>query len=151
MFISFDELLLRHLHRLCEGMERPPDWSVVLKADAAERTSRGWQNLQRLVARVLPAMAEEIRQAGQPVLLTEPGLMARYELITTWLNELRQQLLTGDGGSTHALLLLIAADGQQDGATIDDVTVPRGAGTREWARIPSVWLESNATASVAVA
>ncbi len=48
-------------------------------------TSRDWQNLQRLVARVLPAMADEIRQAGQPVLLTEPGLLARYELVTTWL------------------------------------------------------------------
>ena len=153
MLISFDELLLRHLHRLCEGMKRPPDWSVVLKADAAGRTSRDWQNLQRLVARVLPAMAEEIRQAGQPVLITEPGLMARYELVTTWLNELRQQLVTSaeDGATTHALLVLIAADDQQDGATIDDVTVPRGAGTREWARIPSVWLENNVTASVAVA
>jgi len=151
--ISFDELLLRHLHQLCQGMTRPPDWSVVLKADAAERTSRDWQNLQRLVARVLPAMADEIRQAGQPVLLTEPGLLARYELITTWLNDLRQQLMTSaEGASTpHALLLLIAADAQQDGAMIDGVTVPRGAGTREWARIPSVWLESDTMASMAVA
>jgi hypothetical protein len=31
------------------------------------------------------------------------------------------------------------------------VTVPRGAGTREWARIPSVWLEKDTMASVAVA
>lgn len=151
--ISFDELLLRHLHQLCQGMKRPPDWSVVLKADAAERTSRDWQNLQRLVARVLPAMADEIRQSGQPVLLTEPGLLARYELVTTWLNDLRQQLgnTAEDGIIPHALLLLVAADAQKDGATIDGITVPRGAGTREWARIPSVWLESDAMARVALA
>ncbi|MGM8930215.1 BREX system serine/threonine kinase PglW [Salinicola halophyticus] len=151
VIISFDELLIRHLHRLCDSMARPPDWLVVLKADAAERTSRDWQNLQRLVARVLPAMADEIRQTGQPVLLTEPGLMARYDLVTTWLNELRQHLETSadDKETAYALLLLIAADAQQDGATIDGVTVPRGAGTREWARIPSVWLEADAMASVA--
>ncbi|MCE7517129.1 BREX system serine/threonine kinase PglW [Halomonas titanicae] len=149
--ISFDELLLRHLRKLCEGMARPPDWSVVLKADAAGQTSRDWQNLQRLVARVLPTIADEIRQCGKPVLITDPGLIARYELVTTWLKDLRQQLVisTGDGANTHALLLLIAADAQHDGATIDGVTVPRGAGTSEWTRIPSVWLESDTVASVA--
>ncbi len=64
---------------------------------------------------------------------------------------LRQQLVTsaGDDTTAHALLLLIAADAQHDGAAIDGVTVPRGAGTREWARIPSVWLESDIIASVA--
>ena len=145
--ISFDELLLRHLHQLCESMARPPDWSVVLNADASERTSRDWQNLQRLVARVLPSIAEEIRSAGQPVLLTEPGLLARYDLINSWLNELRQHLL--NGGQNHAVLLLIAADAQHDGASIDGVTVPRGAGSSEWARIPGVWLESAQVAGVA--
>lgn len=151
--ISFDELLLRHLNQLCQGMQRPPDWSVVLKADAAERTSRDWQNLQRLVARVLPAMADEIRQVDQPVLLTEPGLLARYELVTTWLNDLRQQALmtSHDDSCSHALLLLIAADGQSEGAAIDGVSVPHGAGTREWVRIPSVWLEHDAMANAEVA
>lgn len=138
--ISFDELLLRHLHRLCDGMARPPEWSVVLQADAAERSSRDWQNLQRLVARVLPGMAEEIRSVGRPVLLSEPGLLARYELINSWLNDLRQHLLAG-GPQAHALVLLIAADAQQDAASIDGVLVPRGAGSSEWARIPGVWLE----------
>ena len=61
-------------------------------------------------------------------------------------------MTSAEGASTpHALLLLIAADAQQDGAMIDGVTVPRGAGTREWARIPSVWLESDTMASTAVA
>jgi serine/threonine protein kinase len=137
--ISFDELLLRHLHALCSGMARPPDWSVVLKADAAPPPSRDWQNLQRLVSRVLPTMAEEILAAAGPVLLTEPGLLARYDLVNTWLNELRQRL--AGASHAHALLLLIAADAHLDGAHIDGIAVPRGAGSSEWARIPGVWLE----------
>ncbi|MOA38366.1 hypothetical protein D3C78_1600430 [compost metagenome] len=46
--ISFDELLLRHLHRLCDGM-----------------------------ARVLPGMAEEIRTAGRPVATCGPARITR--------------------------------------------------------------------------
>lgn len=86
-------------------------------------------------------MATEIRQLGKPVLLTEPGLLGRYDLVGSWLNDLRQHLLAG-GAQAHALVLLIAADAQQDAASIDGVLVPRGAGSSEWARIPSIWLES---------
>lgn len=32
------------------------DWQVVLQADAAERGSRNWTNLQRLVQRAVPAV-----------------------------------------------------------------------------------------------
>jgi len=91
--ISFDELLLRHIRQLCDGMANPPKWDVVLQADACERNSRDWQNLMRLLHRVLPAMADEIRQYDQAVLLTDPGLIARYDLVNTWLAGLRQRLL----------------------------------------------------------
>jgi len=145
--ISFDELLLRHLHTQCSAMPKPPDWQVVLKADAAkpgakQSNSKSWQNLQRLVHRVLPAMADEIKSAGQSVLLTEPGLIARYDLVTTWLNDLRQHLM--NSADVHGLVLLIAADAQSSAATIDNVTVPTGAGSSEFARIPSGWLASGA-------
>lgn len=137
--ISFDELLLRHLHQVCRSMPKSPDWTVVLKADAAEHNTKNWQNLQRLVQRALPAMAAEIKLAGKPVLLTEPGLIARYDLVTTWLSELRQHLL--NAGEVHGLILLIAADAQSAAASIDGVTVPAGAGSNEFSRIPSGWLE----------
>ncbi|UZE96938.1 BREX system serine/threonine kinase PglW [Alkalimarinus alittae] len=137
--LSFDELLLRHLHQQCKSMPKPPDWNVVLKADVAKSNSRDWQNLQRLVQRVLPAMAEEIKGAGQPVLLTEPGLIARYDLVNTWLSDIRRHLMSA--GNVHGLILLIAADAQSASAVIDGVTVPAGAGSSEFARIPSVWLE----------
>ncbi len=138
--ISFDELLLRHLHQHCQSMPKSPDWNVVLKADAAEPNSKNWQNLQRLVQRVLPFMADEIKNAGQPVLLTEPGLIARYELVNTWLSDLRQHLMNAT--EVHGLIMLIAADAQSASAVIDGITVPTGAGSTEFARISSVWLEN---------
>ncbi|MBR9910594.1 MAG: BREX system serine/threonine kinase PglW [Gammaproteobacteria bacterium] len=143
--ISFDELLLRHVHGVCNNMSNPPDWQVVLKADAAERNSKDWQNLQRLVQRALPAMAAEIQQAGEPVLLTDPGLIGRYQLVNTWLNELRQQLMNisnTSGNESYGLIVLIAADAQSDAASIDGVAVPTGAGSKEFARIPTSWLEN---------
>ncbi len=145
--ISFDELLLRHLQHLCKGMPNPPDWNVVLRADAAEQNSKNWQNLQRLVQRALPDMADEIKNVGQPVLLTEPGLIARYDLVNTWLNELRLHLMNANDG--YGLILLIAADAQSVSASIDGVTVPSGAGSSEFSRIPSVWLELGEESEVA--
>lgn len=136
--VSFDALLLRHLHQLCAGMSKPPKWEVVLRADGAEKNSVDWSRLQMLVKKVIPAMAEEIRQAGQPVLLTEPGLIARYGLVNDWLGGLRQNLLTAS--QPQALLLLIANDVATAGAVIDNVSVPSGAGSKEFLRIPSAWL-----------
>lgn len=135
--VSFDELLLRHLHRHCDSLARPPRWDVVLKADAADRRSSDWRRLNGLVAKVLPAMRRELEQAGGPVLLAEPGLIARYGLVDSWLGALREHLLHAD--HPHALLLLVAAEVNTGAAVIDGTTVPAGAGSREWAHVPGVW------------
>ena len=136
--ISFDELLLRHLHRFCDAMVNPPNWDVVLKADAADVNSVDWSRLQGLVRKVLPAMADEVKSVDRPVLLTEPGLIARYELVNTWLSDLRQHLMSAE--HVHALVLLIANDMATPAAVIDGATVPSGAGSKEFARVPSAWL-----------
>ena len=139
--ISFDELLLRHLHHSCDAMTRPPNWQVVLRAGVADRSSVDWSRLQGLVRRVLPAMSDEVLATERPVLLTDPGLIARYELINSWLSELRQHLINGQ--QAHALVLLIANGITTTGAIIDGTAVPSGAGSKEFARIPSAWLQLN--------
>ncbi len=136
--ISFDELLLRHLHQLCDSMQNPPKWEVVLKADDAEPTSVDWSRLQLLVKKILPAMADEIKQVDRPVLITEPGLIARYNLIDSWLSDLRQHLMNAQ--QVHALVLLLANDVTTNAAVIDGASVPSGTGSKEFARIPSAWL-----------
>jgi hypothetical protein len=65
-----------------------------LQADAADPNSRDWQNLQRLVGRALPGVAEELLASDAPVLLTDPGLLGRYKLVDTWLQQLRDRLVT---------------------------------------------------------
>ncbi|MBO6511605.1 MAG: hypothetical protein JJ979_24505, partial [Roseibium sp.] len=143
--LSFDELLLRHLHAHCERLPNPPRWEVVLNADDKATTTRDWANLQNLVRRVLPEMAAEIEHAEGPVLLAEAGLIARYDLVNTWLSDLREAL--AGGRMPHALILLIANDVSAPAATIDGITVPTGAGTKEYARIPGVWLRPSAEPS----
>lgn len=138
--VSFDELLLRQLHRVCETMKRPPRWEVVLAADAAEPGSRDWINLQKLIARALPAMREELLRAERTVLLTEPGLLARYRLIDGWLQELRDALSADHPG----LVLLIATPGHRTGALIDQSSVPVGTGVGAHVRIPGAWLDDAA-------
>ncbi|MBK1704926.1 BREX system serine/threonine kinase PglW [Halochromatium glycolicum] len=144
--ISFDALLLRQLRRLCDGMARPPDWQVVLRADAAAPGSIDWSRLQGLVQRVLPELTAALLgpdgAAGAPVLLTDTGLIGRYGLVDSWLAELRRRLAEGEVG--HALLLLIASDGTGPGARIEGVSVPDGPGRREHAAIPSQWLQAAA-------
>jgi hypothetical protein len=143
--ISFDELLLNHMHQVCAAMTKPPPWDLVLRADAAEPGSRDWLNLLRLIQRALPGMAAELRACAQPVLLSEPGLLARYDLVTSWLQTLRDELL--NGSELQGLILLIAADAQQQVAVIDNVIVPTGAGSKEYARIPQAWLEQETAGS----
>jgi hypothetical protein len=117
----------------------------VLRADAADPGSVDWLRLQGLVRRVLPAMAEEIKAADRPVLLIDPGLNGRYGLVDSWLGELRRHLK--DAPRARALLLLIANELATTAAIIDGVSVPSGAGSREFARIPSAWLQPVAAES----
>ena len=66
-------------------------------------------------------------------------MIARYDLVNTWLNDLRRQLM--NASAFNGLILLIAADAQSAAAVIDGVAVPTGAGSSEFSRIPSVWLD----------
>jgi serine/threonine protein kinase len=134
--VSFDELLLRHIRQVCAGMSNPPHWDKILQADAAAPDSRDWQNLQRLVQRILPNMSEELKQSAQPVLLTEPGLLARYDLVSSWLQQLRDSLSQPDG--LKGLIVLTATDAS--GPRIDNILVPANPGGGGYVKIPGVWL-----------
>ena len=57
----------------------------------------------------------------------DPGLIARYELVDSWLSELRSHLLNGqqvNGQQVNALVLLIANETTTAGAIIDGITIP---------------------------
>jgi hypothetical protein len=60
--------------RFCRN--RRADWDVVLRADATPPESQDWRHLQQLLRQALPAVEEKLRTG--PLLLTYPGLLARY-------------------------------------------------------------------------
>ena len=78
--MNFDALLLTALRE--QAAAARVDWNVVLEADAADRGSRHWINLQRLVQRTLPALRAALLQGTAPILLVSAGLLARYDLMT---------------------------------------------------------------------
>ena len=116
--VNFDALLLGALRE--QATAARVDWNVVLEADAADRGSRHWTNLQRLVQRTLPTLRAALLHSTAPVLLVSAGLLARYELMTlvTGIEE-----HAGRPGHTPSVWLLLPTT-QQGLPVIDGVAVP---------------------------
>ena len=143
--LNFDALMLEALR--AQAAAARVDWNVVVAADAADRGSRHWINLQRLVQRTLPALREALLQSTAPILLVNVGLLARYELMSL-VTEIEQH--AGRPGHTPSVwLLLPTAD--QGLPLIDGVAVPivnNLHGTRTLA-LPQAWVENRHRAGVA--
>ncbi|MCM8626197.1 BREX system serine/threonine kinase PglW, partial [Accumulibacter sp.] len=116
--VNFDALLLGALREQARAAR--VDWNVVLEADAADRGSRHWSNLQRLVQRTLPTLRAALLQGPAPILLVSAGLLARYDLMTL-ITEIEEH--AGRPGHTPALWLLLPTT-HQGLPVIDGVPVP---------------------------
>jgi hypothetical protein len=135
---SLDELLIRHMKAYTA--EKRIDWQVVLRADGVTRSeraaSRDWGNLQRVVKAVLPRIQAELSASAKFVLLTDPGLLARYDQMS-YITEL--QSITGRPGGPPGLWLLVPSDVQHQKPMLDGQPVPVFA-RGQWARVPDIWL-----------
>ena len=132
---SIDELLIRHMK--AAAVEAGADWQVVLRADREPRGSADWANLMRLVGhRALPRVQAELAGAPRPLLLTNPGLLARYDQMA-FLDVLRDA--AGRAGGPPGVWLLVPRDPQESRPMIDGKPVPVFTAA-QWARIPSAWL-----------
>lgn len=135
---SLDALILQGLK--AQAAAARVDWNVVLRADAAEPGSRDWTNLLRLLQRSLPALRQALLHRPAPLLLVNPGLLARYELMPL-VAEL--EAAAGRPGHTPAVWLLLP--GHQPGQpSIDGVPVPLVGNihnTRALA-LPQAWIEN---------
>lgn len=133
--VSLDAVLLRHLRRLAgnEGIE----WPVVLEADA-ERGTEDWQYLQILVNRAVPLVRDELLAIPEPVLLVNPGLLARYNQMGL-LEHLRDRV--GRADVCPGMWVLVPGDDQQKLPLIDGRAVPiLGAG--QHAAVPLSWFRN---------
>jgi hypothetical protein len=141
--ISFDALLLKALR--IEATAARVDWNLVLRADAAEPGSGDWTKLQRLVQRTLASLRPVLLNSPAPLLLTNVGLLARYELMAL-VTEIETS--AGRPGHTPSLWLLLPSH-KQGLPVIDGVPVPLVNGTQAFA-LPQAWVENKHRAAAAV-
>jgi serine/threonine protein kinase len=133
--VSVDAILLRELRQ--QASELGVDWSVVLKADAAEPGSRDWRNLLSLVARVLPALKKILSDSSAPLLVVNAGLLARYDLMSV-LSELEGA--AGRLGRTPTAWILVPSH-QSGVAVIDSSPVPL-VNASSVMPLPQSWVEN---------
>ena len=132
---SADELLIRHMK--AAAREAGADWRIVLRADGEPRGSADWATLLRLVGhRALPRVRAELAAAPRAVLLTNLGLLARYDQMA-FLDLLRDAAGRADG--PPGVWLLVPSDAQESRPLIDGRPVPVFTAA-QWARIPAAWL-----------
>ncbi len=139
--VNFDALLLSALHE--QAAAARVDWNVVIEADAADRGSRNWINLQLLVQRTLPTLRDSLLQSSGPILLVSAGLLARYDLMTL-VSEIQQS--TGRPSYTPSLWMLLPT-AHEGMPVIDGVPVPI-VGNVSALTLPQVWVENKHRAGV---
>lgn len=143
--LNFDALMLKALHQ--QATAARVDWNVVLEADAADRGSRHWINLQRLVQRTLPTLRTALLQSTAPILLASAGLLARYNLMSL-ITEVEEN--AGRPGHTPSVWLMLPT-ANQGLPLIDGMAVPivnNMQNTRTLA-LPQAWVENRHRASAA--
>lgn len=143
--VNFDALLLAALRE--QAQAAGVDWSLVLLADAADRGSRHWIYLQRLVQRAVPAAQAALLNSPSPILLVCVGLLARYELMSL-VTELEEH--AGRPGRTPSAWVLLPTS-QQGLPVIDGVAVPLVNNIRNTRALalPQAWVENKHRASIA--
>ena len=117
--VSFDDLLFDVLRE--EAKELEVDWTIIEQADGADPTSQDWKNLMHLIGRVGPKLTDKLAQRREHLLLVNPGLIARYDLMPI-LESLRDKV--GHDAPCPGLWVLVASDGQNDMPILDHAEIP---------------------------
>lgn len=139
--MSFDELLLDAM--LEQARALGVDFNVVLDADRSAPNSVDWRNLLRLVSRSAASVKERLIRSDKPLLITEPGLLARYDLMSL-VSEL--QAAAGRPQNTPVILLLVPMT-RTGAPEIDGVVVPT-LSAAQWARAPLSWINNEHRSAV---
>ncbi len=116
-------------------------WEKILEADQSAETSTDWGRLNQLVAGyALPQLKAQIVAQGGPVLLTNIGLLARFNQIPV-LEQLREAICL-DGKNPRSLWVLVPSADQNRLPTLHGRPVP--VATRgQWEHIPETWLSAD--------
>ena len=135
--IDFDAELIAELESITEGGK--PSWATLAAADAAGELGANWANLQNVVERALNAVTTKIAATAGTLLVTNAGLLARYDrmgLVAEW-----RDLLHAGGTAMSSLWLLVPSRAATDVPMLDGRAVPV-ISRNEWSRIPPEWLSN---------
>lgn len=128
--LSLERVLLDAMRQAAETLK--VQWPIVLNADASARNDRAWRNLQMLVQRARPAVERALSEVDRPTVLLNPGLLARYELLSV-LAPLQERERRGPG-----VVVLVPDTAQSAMPMVDEVPLPV-VHPSDWARTPSGW------------
>ena len=137
---SVEAELIRHMRTLAADLGA--DWKVVVAADAAPPGSVDQRRLDQLVQRAASRLQEAIAGADRPLLLTRPGLLARYrrlDLLAAVQDECQR------GAAAAARILCVVGGSAAGLPVIDGQTLPVVVASA-WARPDAAWLTRAATA-----
>jgi len=115
--------------------------TIVVNADAAERRSEDWRNLNHLIAsKVIPQVEQALLKGnvtGQTVLAYHLNWLERYGQVVM-LTRIAQAV---QDGRLHGAWLLIPASPQTEMPLLDGAAVPVIT-NNQWAHIPESWCQN---------
>ena len=133
--VSVDGLLVDRLHEITDG--GVPSWETITSADAAGEAGPAWGRLQTVIDSAIDHFTERLLATEGSVLLTDAGLLARYDRLTrlaTWRDAIETR-----SHPLQALWLLIPATGASEQPMLGNRAVPVTS-RNQWAEIPADWL-----------
>lgn len=139
--VDVDAALLAAMHTY--AADRNIRWAdAVIPADTAGPEGQRWGNLLRVAAAAAEQLEADVL-ARPAVLLTRPGLLARYGLLDGLVDRLRDRttVRSAPGQLLRTVWLLVAADDPTAKPTVDGVVVPVQAPT-QWMALPEPWLRN---------
>lgn len=133
---SLDALLLDALRNQATKA-RIKSWDTVLEADREPPGSPARTRLQQLVGRAMPEVEAALEGSGGTLLLTDLGLLARYDRMDL-LEKLRDRVTQG---SLQGCWLVACLEEGQNLPAVDGKPIPVLT-TGQHARIPTAWLRN---------
>ena len=135
--VSVDEWLVDQLQELTAA--RKPTWATLAAADSRGEAGPDWGKLRQVVDLALESFSQRLLATEGTVLLTNLGLLARYDRLNL-LAECREALLDG-GHKLQALWWLIPSTVGGGAPLLDGRAVPV-ISPNEWCQIPPDWLRN---------
>jgi serine/threonine protein kinase len=114
------------------------DWNVVVSADAADRNTADWRNLNHLIAaKAIPKVERSIVEGTKTVLAYHLNWLERYDQMVLLVRV--QEAV--QAGRLHGAWLLLPASPQTEMPLLDGKAVPVIT-TNQWAHVPDGWCQN---------